>query len=424
MTLLTTVIIGLTLAAYLELVSAQNLSTARSQQWNVGMAVIEAGIEEALTQLYHNPTNRDANSWSYADALYTKEREVGLDKYVVTISDTTPPEIVSRAYVRAPRSTNYMTPPRAVRVTTTNESLFARGMVAKGVIDMSGNNVRTDSFDSMDPAYSTGGVYDPDKAKDGGSVATNLGLVNSLNVGNADIHGRAAMGPGGSPALGPSGGIGPKWWRDAGNTGVYPGWFADDMNVNFPDVSAPFTGGAYTPASGNVGGTNYNYVLGTGNYQLTSLTMTGNSNNKLLVNGNAVLYVTGNVSLSGQSSIVVAPNASLKMYVGGANASLGGNGVINQNANATNFYYYGLPSNTTLGFSGNASFTGVIYAPAAAFTLGGGGSNQYDFVGASVTGSVRMNGHYNFHYDENLGRIGAFRGYVVTSWNEFTWEEL
>jgi hypothetical protein len=59
----------------------------------------------------------------------------------------------------------------------------------------------------------------------------------------------------------------------------------------------------------------------------------------------------------------------------------------------------------------------VIYAPDAAFSLGGGGNNNYDFVGGSVTKTVSINGHFNFHYDECL-KNGPAREYVITAWNE------
>ena len=67
---------------------------------------------------------------------------------------------------------------------------------------------------------------------------------------------------------------------------------------------------------------------------------------------------------------------------------------------------------------GNTAFTGTIYAPTADFQLGGGGNSTYDFVGASITKSVKMNGHFNFHYDENLRRNGMGKGYIPTNWKE------
>jgi hypothetical protein len=88
------------------------------------------------------------------------------------------------------------------------------------------------------------------------------------------------------------------------------------------------------------------------------------------------------------------------------------------NQNAANFYLFGLPTCTDVSFGGNAAYTGVIYAPQADFHLGGGGNTTYDFVGASVSKTVHMNGHYRFHYDENLRRVGIGRGYIPTNWKE------
>ena len=112
------------------------------------------------------------------------------------------------------------------------------------------------------------------------------------------------------------------------------------------------------------------------------------------------------------------------MYVAGASTSLGGQGVINGGAKASSFGYWGLPSNTSISMHGNAAFTGTIYAPQAALTLGGGGNSDYDFVGATITSSVKMNGHFKFHYDEALKAFGPRRGYAVASWEEASWEEV
>ncbi|MBI4659260.1 MAG: hypothetical protein HY735_10500 [Verrucomicrobia bacterium] len=414
--LVTLGVIGTALASYLTLVSNQNLSTMRSAQWNYGIAVAEAGVEEALTHLYYSPVDRATNGWVLENGYYTKKRALGDAEYVTRISTANSPEIISSANVRVPFGTEYIDPPRTVRVTTTNDALFAKGMVAKGQIDLSGNNIKTDSFDSTDPIYSTNGRYDPAKSKDNGDVATNSSLIDSLDVWNAEIYGKASTGPGGTVLVGPNGSVGSAAWHQSGNKGIEPGWANDDMNVSFPDVQPPFAGGASTPIGGTSGGTNYIYILTNGNWELASLSLSGQ--NKVLVLGQAVLYVTGNISLSGQSYIYVSTNSSLRLYVGGPTASIGGSGVMNTPGNATNFYYYGLPGNTSLSFSGNAAFTGAIYAPNAAFSLGGGGSTTYDFVGASVTSSVQMNGHFNFHYDENLGKNGPRRGFTIMSWNE------
>jgi hypothetical protein len=212
-------------------------------------------------------------------------------------------------------------------------------------------------------------------------------------------------------AIGSNGSVGSKAWVESGKTGIEPGYTSDDMNIEFPDVPVPFTAGYTTPIGGLVNGVLYDYVLTSGNYKLSSLS------GKVLVTGQANLLVTDSVSFSGNDKIQIAPGATLKLFVSAPSASIGGNGVINDGGNAINFQYYGLPSNKSLTYTGNGTFTGVVYAPEAVFNLGGGGNNTYDFVGGSVTASANINGHYNFHYDECL-KQGPAREYVITAWNE------
>jgi hypothetical protein len=162
----------------------------------------------------------------------------------------------------------------------------------------------------------------------------------------------------------------------------------------------------------------YGVRTGTGDYVMNSLSLSGNGNGaKYLITGDTVLYVSGNVSLSGQAQIVILPGASLKLYVGGS-VNLHGNGVMNMSLNALKFQVFGLPTCKSIDFGGNAEFTGTVYAPEAHVKMGGGGNNTYDTVGAITAKSVGMNGHFNFHYDEMLGKVAGPELYKVASWNE------
>src|SRR5262245_8115123 len=62
--------------------------------------------------------------------------------------------------------------------------------------------------------------------------------------------------------------------------------------------------------------------------------------------------------------------------------AISGQGIVNYKASANSFYYLGLPTDT---------------------------SEVYDFVGSSVTRSLTLNGHYNFHYDEPREKSGPMR---------------
>jgi hypothetical protein len=306
---------------------------------------------------------------------------------------------------------------RMVHVETAVDGLFPMAMVADKGIDLKGNNIATDSFDSGDPAFSTGGRYDPAKRKDNGDVASNLDIVNSINIGNADIMGKVNTGPGGTVAIGPNGSVGTMAWVLGGNHGIQEGHVNDDMNVRLQAISLPAATWLPMPAGRTINGKTYSHVIDmSGDYRATDLSGSVYVN----TNVNARIHVTANVSLTGSGDEIRLSSVGTKvvLYMGGASFKLKGNGVVNETGLAENFLYFGLPSNTAIEFGGNGAFAGAIYAPSADFTLGGGGNNSVDFIGASVTKTVKMNGHFNFHYDEALSRIGGDRGYLPVSWAE------
>src|SRR5262245_24283288 len=285
--LVTCSIIGLVLGSYLSLIRAQNISTMRAQAWNTALPAAEAAIEEALTHINTNrSTNWESNGWTLSDGFYVKSRDLTNYCWTARISATDPPILTSTGFVATVVNGTFAAvnlddkiatyTSRSIRIGTAKDGLFTKAMVAKETIDLRGNNIQSDSFDSSNPLYSTNGLYDPNpnKIKDNGDIATNSGITNSINVATANIWGRASTGPGGSVSVGPNGAVGSKAWNTAGNHGVEPGWVKDDMNVAFPDITVPFTSG-FTPMSGSLGGTTYTYLLGTGNYIMSNLNMSG-----------------------------------------------------------------------------------------------------------------------------------------------------
>jgi hypothetical protein len=400
-TVCVTAILGLALAGYLTLASNQNQLTAHSQVWNSAMPVVEAGIEEALTHLTKNyVTNMESCGWVLSGNQYVKSNLIGDGYYRVTISQGPHYEIIATGYAPMPGSSTYVS--RTVDVVTQNKGVFAGALIVRSGIDLKGNNVLADSYDSRDPSKSTNGKYDPAKAGDHGDVTCLNGLA---NVGNANVWGHALTGPGITPSTGPNGAIGSVAWQKAGYSGVQPGWSQDDFNVSFPDVSAPFPA-AVPPMPGTYNGTNFDSVLGNGNYLATSLS------GKVLVYGNTTLYVTGNISFKSGDLLQIAPGASLKLYMGGASATF--QTIVNPNDSATNFLYYGLPSNTSISMNGNAHLTAAIYAPEASFTLNG----SAEISGAVMANNASMTGNSAIHYDEALLIQLPTRGFIINSWNE------
>jgi hypothetical protein len=286
-------------------------------------------------------------------------------------------------------------------------------MIVFQSFNANGNNTGTDSFDS------SVGPYNPSTAGTNGDVICLTTNANSLAIGNGNIQGTVHTPPGGiqgvTATIGSGGTVGDAAWV-AGSTGFESGHFKDDFTLaDFPDATLPNVTPWFPPSAGVApDGTNYDNMLGSGNYQVANLT-----GSVYVGQSNTVLYVTTSINIGGNANIHIGPGASLTIYMAGATASINGNGIANDTGLAKNFAYYGLPGNTTINITGNGAFYGTIYAPEADLNLKGGGRSAYeDFTGASITKSTTMTGNFNFHYDESLSRVTTLGGYDVVSWAE------
>ncbi len=403
-------LIGFFIFSYLYLVRTQRALAARSQAWNSALALAEAGLEEALAQL--NPgapapvIDRTANGWGAVSGGFYGPMTRALNNvgsYSVVISADTFPVLYATGYVSVPSIPATLS--RVVRVTTINAALFNVGMATKYNINLNGNNVSSDSFNSANTNLSTAGQYDPAKTSTNGDMASVQGIV---NVGNANINGSVLLGPTAS--------------ETQLKNGYVSGGITNDFNVEFPDVVLP--PGNPLPAPLGIpplglplvtNGISYSYAFFTSGYFSISdlnanIYVAPGASVKLLLSGNATSQYIRVASAGGVSG-------NLAVYMDGPTFTLSGNDIVDS-GNATNFAYYGTTNNTSLKFSGNAAFTGTIYAPEADFTLGGGGPVPYDFVGSSYTKSATLNGQFKFHYDENLAAAGPRKGYVAASWHE------
>jgi hypothetical protein len=413
--LILTVILGITLGSYLMWVRSQSVMTTQSHAWNSALAIAEAGVEEAMAHIntkFGTNNNLAANGWGgsgagpYGPVARTLKSSIGTNGSYGTLIVRDPangfPTIYSTGHTIVPLVGKPIE--RVVEAKTANSPAFAGAMAALDNITFKGNDIKVDSYDSMDPLHSTNGMYYAPWRKANGDVASSFGLV---DVGNANVNGKVRTGPNGSYAMGPNGFAGDLNWF---GPGIQPGWYANDFNADFQDAALPDGFSGVTPVGS---GTNV-YILGSSDYTISG-NLSLKTGDNVLVTGNARLYVTGDVSMQGQSAITIASGASLKIYVAGASAAFTS---VNTVGNANSFNYFGLPTNKSLSWSGNAQYVGTVYAPQATFDLGGGGSNVMDYQGACVVKAVTMNGKFNFHYDEALARRGPMAGFRINSWRE------
>lgn len=444
LTAIVVLVSGAVLATYLLLSQNEYAMVNRSQSWSKSMSLTEAGVEDALAFInkyegdftmvtnWSTAASAAEDSWTMSGSTYTMHRVINAagDYYDVSIDNSNPgsPTITSAGkaagWTMSAASTPFMlaaagvsTPSatinRKVVVKTMYSALFPGAITTQTNIDLNGNNVRVDSFDSTLTNASIWnaslgyGTYSNTIARANGNVATDSSLVGAITVGQANIYGHVDTGPGGTATVGNNGYVGPL---PQVGSGIQTGYSADDMNMVFPSVTLP-TGAASWPSipSSRV-------ITNSGNYYMFSMNDSVTISNA----ANVTIYVANGINLSGGEGINIGANVSkVTLYVGGGAIDFNGQAQVNyaiQNAGVLGIY--GLPSLTSVDLHGNAAFYGTVYAPQASFAFGGGGSDTQDFIGALVAYDCKLKGKAEFHYDESLKRNGPGIGYIPFSWTE------
>lgn len=400
-TLVMALLVGLAVSALLFITRQHSIMTARARVWASEIPMAEAGMEEALAHLNSNPGSLAANGWKAVGTNFVRTRVFSNAYFHTLISSSREPVIVSVGYARVPLHTNYT---RRTVVAMTRRAPPKYGVVAKGTVTMNGTSY-VDSFDSSDPQFSTDGLYDFAKRRDQAGVASVSSSRAAVDTGGAKIYGYAATGPKGTVA----GNVGDGAWL-ASYTGLQPFHVADDFNMAIPDVVLPSMSLRSPPAGGDVDGVRYSHILsGDNDYEFSSISLS--SDGGILVTGRVRVYLRGDLKMSARAGIVIAPGASLEIYIAGS-ADVTGKGVVNGTGIAGNCLIYGLPTCRDLKLAGDGNMQTRIYAPQAQVNLSG----DADISGSIVGNTIRLSGKGAVHYDEALGRNNpVFR---VVSWEE------
>ncbi len=426
-------ILMITAAGLLSYLSQEYTMNFRSRSWNQALHLAEAGVEIGFNELnyryYFGGTGaafQPSSGWvNVSNDTYTStitnltdstgrtigsimikvEGVAGISPWVTCVA-TVPP---------TPRGLSIS---RAVRATLYAPSMFPVGLMAANNLNLNGNSITTDSYNSLtnslylgNPGYSTNTIY----RYPNGDIAANGSITNTLSVGNADVYGDVYTGPGGTFTIGSNGSVGdtfdPTARASSSTGGESLGYVQHDFNVDFPDATLPNNVAWY-----DLGNINGSQTLGSGNYTASEIKLSG-SGKTIAVTGNAVVYVTGDVSITGNGSgVVINPGAHLTVYVTG-NVTIAGNGVVNNSGYPINNEWFGLSSSTSWSISGNGYWDGAIYAPEATVSYKGGGSVG-DSSGAIVAYNIVLTGNVAFHYDEALGANSTGAGYAFRTWLE------
>lgn len=396
-----TLLASLALLGGLQLLPKSVYPPASAEAWSECLPLIETAIEEALGQRPFNSSNLVASGWTrMAPDRYLKTNALAGGGYAVTMSAHQPYEIMATGYVRTAGTTK--TVQRAVKVAAFDAPALRLAVLVRDRLELKGNNVRIDSFDSRDPVNSPSGLYLAANARDKADTACLSGVSGTFDLGNGDILGCALTGSGGSVDHGPTGAVGSRTWQRKNQHGIEPGWSRIYTNGSTPEVVPPLA--AALPPGGigiEFDGVTYDQVFDNGNFRMSSL------NGRTLVTGLAVVYVTGDIDAE---LITIQPSAHLLLYGGGASTRF--TSVDNQSKLASHLTYFGLPANTALSL--NCDWMGVVYAPNCDLII----RDSIVICGSICARSLTAKGGIQLHFDEALGASTKAVRPVIASWTE------
>jgi hypothetical protein len=288
-------------------------------------------------------------------------------------------------------------------------SSFDQAIMSVGALDLNNQNIVIDSYDSSDPTKSTNGLYDVTKRQENGDISTDGSI---LDAGNAQVHGDVATNAGHATGIANITGVERTDFYEEPIPVSAPSWPA----IN-PDPSV-VTNTTTINASATQGTSASRYILSSINISGgKTLTIAGAADGSRTY---AEIYVTGDISVGGQSQIVVQPGVTATIYFAG-NVDVAGNGMVNSNNQPGDLQLYGIQPSGSSGMhvklGGNGQITASVYAPGHDVTIDGGGTSGHIF-GSAIGKSVTMTGVTNLHYDEALSGTGKINNYKIVSWYE------
>lgn len=393
-TMIFVIAIAAFLVSYLLLVQHSNSTVARAQQWNSALAVSEAGIEEGLANLNTAAISKSSNAISFS--AFSRSLNGG-NYYVNSSAVGMVSTITSTGVVSAPVSSQ--TIGRTVRVTAQRQALFSKGVISMTYIDMNGNGIAADSFNSHDTNQSVNGKYVASYfSGTNGDIAAVGGIV---NLNNHTISGDLYLGPNAELVRGNvTGDIYTDWNMQFGDVSV------PQYDVNGVDISGMWTPAPGTSSAHTFTNSGYYTVWDNGDI-IVKPGVTVTLDVKKTDYSPSALNIMGGIT-NPATVVMYQMSGSLKLSGGSSGGAF--------NSRPENFQYFGGTNLTSIEYSGTSDFYGVIYAPQADMRLSGGGSGV-NFVGSFLVKSLTMNGGYNIHYDTSL--VGLYWGlFVAGSWQE------
>jgi hypothetical protein len=245
------------------------------------------------------------------------------------------------------------------------------------------NSAYIDSYDSSSgPWLKKGAIRN-------GHVGTNRTGSNSVRLlSTSAVYGNATVGVGGNPSTNIT----------VAGTATLTGTRSALLTaVNMTPMAMP-TGGGTAVDLILTGSSTYTFTEGS--YRL----------NRLTVQNNAVLTISGNVNLYVENSIRVINSGRINIQAGGSLIIYAARDMlvnlsarVNETQNPGHLVIFGTSTFNSLIIRDNSVMNAAIYAPAATASL----EDFVIFYGSVMAGTINIINSFALHYDEALGRSGG-----------------
>ncbi|HSH37571.1 MAG TPA: hypothetical protein VK993_02195 [Chthoniobacterales bacterium] len=464
-TVLVITILSLAAAELLHVVSSKYTNALQTAQWQESLLAAESGVDLAIRELRKSlfpPPNKAWEGWSSGQSTEGSIERYGISvipnaglagtEMTINVTVDAPLQLrdASNSWqyyrIRALGTMPITGPPRAndnkqdtrlrklslktdrftgadlgnsgARVTRRVEAIvrpvsaFDQAVMSLSSLDLNDANIVIDSYDSRDPNKSTNGQYDAAERQKNGHIATNGNLI---NAGNAYVYGDVSTNSGTATGITNVSGVQRTDFYQEPVPVAAPTWPAINST---PMLVA---GNANLAAASTEGSASSRYVLSSITIAGTEvLNLTGNADGSTTY---IEVYVTGDISATGNSQIIVHPGVKATIYFAGG-VKVSGNGLVNKNNQPGNLLMYGVQppagsTTKTVELGGSGHLTAAVYAPDHHVHMNNAGTRgtaNGSFVGKTFT----MTGTTDLHYDEALGSGGRISNYKIVSWFEDT----
>jgi Tfp pilus assembly protein PilX len=285
---------------------------------------------------------------------------------------------------------------RTVRSTLELRGIFEYAIYTLGDLTLkSGTTITAYNIDADDPPLQIG-----TNSTDAGAITAKTGVT---------IDGDIVVGPGGDPDViinntteaAITGETYPSLTEHKTPTVTVPQYLVDMVSSGTIGTSTTLSSAAKYDSINLGGSTGYD----------------PNKVDKVNVDSNVEIYVTGDLKLGNSDEVIIQPDASLTIYLGG-NLYVDNSGAINNlTKDPSKLKIFGLDTCANMDFKNGGTFYGAIYAPDADIHL----FNSFELYGAVVANSFSQDMNANFYYDMNLREvdptmIGVYM--VMKRWSE------